>query len=154
MKVDSESHSKDRQFPFGAVVDYFPISARDQARQQIVARKSYQFFFSRIRIDRGMNLERRYSDCRRRRIGKFGIHRKSIPEDGMQKKVLITQRKGKFGRWYNKIVEEETTNSKNPLQYGRRENFSGHSPGEAEMSPPTDSRDDIEARRDLLVYLW
>ena len=43
--------------PFGSLVDYYPISAKDQSRIKQFGKKVLPGFVPRIRIVRGVNLE-------------------------------------------------------------------------------------------------
>ena len=114
--------------------------------------------FSGTCFDRGRNLEMRHPDCWYWRIGKYGRIR-NISWKMECKRSLDNSKKRRncisCGRWFSKIVERDYEFQEPTLrreQTVRREKFSGHSPGEAEESQPTDSRDDIEARRDFSVY--
>ena len=49
--------------PFGAMVEYHPISARDQSRLHHFGKEGLTKYLSGICLDRGRNLGRRYSDC-------------------------------------------------------------------------------------------
>ena len=78
------------------------------------------------------------------------------PERLNAKEVLLTQRKGELvllvadgtaklsGRDHE--FQEPTLRREQTV---RRESFSGESQGEAEESQPTESRDDVEARKDF-----
>ena len=82
--------------PFGAMVEYNPISVRDQSRLHQFGKKSITRNLSRVWTDRGWILERRHSDCGSGRIGKVGRIRKLvILEESTRKKC-----------WYHKKGEE------------------------------------------------
>ena len=85
----------ERQFgqPFGAMVKYHPISTRDQSRL-------HHF---------GKNLERKYSDCGYRGIGKDGRIRNLSLENQCERSIDITQGRRihiPSDRWYSKIVRK------------------------------------------------
>ena len=50
--------------PFGAMVEYHPISAKNQSRLHQFGAKSLARYISRLCIFRGRNLERRHIDRR------------------------------------------------------------------------------------------
>ena len=52
------NHSKDRFIPFGSLVEYHPITAKDQSRIHQFGKKVLPGRFPRIRSVRGWNLER------------------------------------------------------------------------------------------------
>ena len=58
--------------PFGAMVEYHPISTRDQSRLHQFGKTFFTRNLSWVCIDRGENLERRHYDCGYRGIGKDG----------------------------------------------------------------------------------
>ena len=58
--------------PFGAMVEYHPISAKDLSRLHRIWSKSLARYIPWICITRGRNLERRHCGRRHRRIGRDG----------------------------------------------------------------------------------
>ena len=64
VKDDSENHSKGAIFPFGVMVEYHPISARDQSILHQFGKKVLPGIFLGCALIAGENLERGYSDCR------------------------------------------------------------------------------------------
>ena len=66
--------------PFGAMVEYHPSSPKDQSRLHQFGKTSFTRNMSWLCIDRGRDLERRFSDCG---LGRFG---KLILEESMRKK--------------------------------------------------------------------
>ena len=103
--------------PFGALVEYLPSSARDQARLHQFGKKVLPVIFSRLWIDRGENLERRYSDSRHRRIREFGGVR-SLSRKIECEGSLANPQKSKFVFPVADVqqnCQEETTNCGNPL---------------------------------------
>ena len=72
---------------FGTLVEYHPISVRDQSRLHQFGKK----VFPRIFLDRGGNLERRHSDCGNRGIGKDGRIRKLSSENQCERSTDITK---------------------------------------------------------------
>ena len=56
----SENHFEGSAIPFGAMVEYHPIPARDQSRLHHFGKTSFTCNIPRIRIDRVENLERRH----------------------------------------------------------------------------------------------
>ena len=66
--------------PFGSLVEYYPISAKDQSRIHQFWKESLTWNILRIRIDRGVNLERRQFGYRHWKAGKFWKRQKSMLE--------------------------------------------------------------------------
>ena len=75
--------------PFGAVVEYHPVSAKDQSIVHQFGVKVLAKYISRLCIVRGWNLERRHCGRRHWRIGGDGRYLTSTPEGS-------TQRSGNF----------------------------------------------------------
>ena len=57
MKGVLDSHFKKPIIPFGSLVEYYPLSVKDQSRINQFGKKVLPGFFPRIRIVRGWNLE-------------------------------------------------------------------------------------------------
>ena len=98
MKEDLGNHSKDFHNIWCTSGNTFQYPQEIKQEFINLVRKYYQDF-SRICIDRGWNLERRYSDCWYWRIGKCGRHQKNFQEDWMR--ICIS-----CGRWISKIMEK------------------------------------------------
>ena len=82
--------------PFGAtLVEYHPISARDQSRTHQFGKKFVLLgiFFSYELADCGLTLERRYSDCNFGRFGKVGRIRSSSSKNQRERSIDITKRR-------------------------------------------------------------
>ena len=75
--------------PFGAMVEYHPISARDQSRLHQFGKTSFTRNLSWVCTDRGVNLDWRYSDCGSGRIGKFGRIRNLSSENQRERSTDI-----------------------------------------------------------------
>ena len=61
--------------PFGAMVEYHPISAQDLSRRHQFGKKVLPGIFLGYELIAGRSLERRYSDCGFGRFGKVGRNR-------------------------------------------------------------------------------
>ena len=137
--------------PFGAL----PSSARDQARLHHFGKKVLPVIFLGYgliagRIWKGDILIAVIEELENLEASEV------YPERLNAKEVLLTQRKGELvllvadstaklsGRDHE--FQEPTPRREQTV---RRKSFSGESQGEAEESQPTESRDDVEARRDF-----
>ena len=78
-------------FFFWAMVEYHPISTRDQSRLHQFSTESFTNDISWVCIDRGENLERRHSDCGHSRIGKGGRIRNLSSKNQCRRIVYITK---------------------------------------------------------------
>ena len=141
--------------PIGAMVEYYPISARHQARLHQFGDKVLPSIFIGYaliagRIWKGDILIAVIEELENLEASEV------YPERLNAKEVLITQRKGELvllvadgtaklsGRDHE--FQEPTLRREQTV---RRESFSGESQGEAEETQPTESRDDVEARKDF-----
>ena len=124
-------------FPFGAVVEYPHISAKDQSRIHKFGKKVLPGIFLGYALFAGGNLERIYNGCRHWGAWQFG--RVSYPCTKAQRKGSnIAQKERDHG-------VREATLEQGQLVRGEdlREDFRGNS----EKSQPTDEmKDDAEAR--------
>ena len=153
MKDDSENHSKGAIYPFGVVVKFHPISARDQSTLHQFGKKVLPGIFLGCALIAGENFERRYSDREelenldasenypRRINAKEGL----IPKKGEESKFPIADGTAKVSRRDCKF--REPTPRRDPTV--ECEGLSGELQGEPEESQPTESKDDAEARRDF-----
>ena len=106
MKDALENHSKGPIVPFGAMVEYHPISPRDFSRIHQFGNKVLPGIFLGYEPIAG-DLKRRCSDCRFRRIGKVGRIRhlsqktecKRSPDNLQRRRICIS-----CGRWFNNII--------------------------------------------------
>ena len=95
--------------PFGAMVEYYPISARDQSRLPQFGKKSFARNILGYASIAGRIWKRRYSGCRHSGTGKDG--RIGNPSSKNQCKRSIDATKEIIfylpsGRWYSKIVRK------------------------------------------------
>ena len=95
VKEDLENHSKDQSFPFGAMVEYYPISARDQARFQQFGKKNLPAIFLGYALIAGGIWE---GDILIADIEELeNVDASEIyPQRLNAKEVLVTQRQGEF----------------------------------------------------------
>ena len=92
--------------PFGAMVEYHPFSPRDFSRIHQFGNKVLPGIFLGYEPIAG-DLERRFPDCRFRRIGKVGCIRnlsqktecKRSPDNLQRRRICIS-----CGRWFNNII--------------------------------------------------
>ena len=98
MKDDSENLSRNQSFFFfGAMVEYHSISVRDQSRlHQLGKNVLFEIFLGYELIDRGVNLERRRSDCGIWKNWTIWTHQKLILNESNRKKKWSLQREKKF----------------------------------------------------------
>ena len=143
--------------PFGAMVEDYPISARDQAKLPQFGKKCLPgFFFPGHALIAGGIWKGDFLIVDIQELENLDAS-KINPRRLNAKEVLITQRKEEFvflvadgtaklsGSDYE--FQESTPRRE---QAGSRENLKGDSQGEPEESQRAESRDDAEARKDFL----
>ena len=64
MKKRSGKPFKGPVIPFGAMVEYYPISSRDQSRAPPILARKFTWHIPQICINCGRDLEQRYYGCR------------------------------------------------------------------------------------------
>ena len=133
-------HSEAPIVPFGAMVEYRPISAKDQSRLHQFGQKVLPGIFLGYGVDRGENLERRYWWLQTLRSWKFWT-RQSAKEITSKKKTvfyLISPVADGTAKLSGRDFEVRES------LYGRSNLFG------VKISEPTDeTKDDAEARNDF-----
>ena len=76
--------------PFGAMVEYHPMSIRDKSRLHQIGKKVLPGIILGYALIAEWNLERRHSDCGHRRIGEHGRIRDLSRRRIIAKEVLIS----------------------------------------------------------------
>ena len=77
--------------PFGAMIEYYPVSAREQSRLHQFGKKVLPGIFLGYEPHRGGNLERRHYECGYRGIGKDGRIRNLSVENQRERSIDITK---------------------------------------------------------------
>ena len=106
--------------PSGAMVEYHPISPWDQAKNSSIWQESVTKDLSTVWTDRGVNLEKRHSDCGFGTIGSIrNLSSKNQRERSIDKTKKMTNSFSQQ-QMVQQNCQEETTNSENPLEGGNR----------------------------------
>ena len=95
VKEDLGNHSKDQSFPFGAMVEYYPISARDQARIHQFGDKVLPGIFLGYALIAGGIWEGDILIADIEELENLDAS-EIYPQRLNAKEVLVTQRKGEF----------------------------------------------------------